>query len=388
LRPAIASILLVFAARAALADPVVNCDRGQSLNRALQLLPRDSAPTLTVIGTCTEYVSVSGFDGLSLVSKRGAVIRQPSFTPSLLTGVLTIAASRGVTIDGLTILTTGGDPAPPAVWVHDGATQVHLRRTSIVGLGPGILVSDMSEVSMVGLTVRTQGWGAVGIWHSKASMEDSLLENPTDGYQNGIHVGQNAVLQIHGTTIRHMWEGITARDGGTVSVQDSYEEVPLGGPSEVVIDGPPPIQLWGLGVRNGGKVTLGAKLRILNPGSWWGGETGGVELDGTSSLTGGQYLEIRDSLGQGVFVRNSSHASLGGAQIAGTAHNAVAAVNQSTVDLGDPNATPTVPTAIVGSGVNDLYCDGTSLITGAANAPGAARIDCSSLLTVPYPPLP
>jgi hypothetical protein len=388
MRPTLASILLVLTANAATADVLVNCDRGQSLNHTLEVLPRTAPPTVVVSGTCTEFVSVSRFDGLTLVGRNGAVLRQPASVPSTLTGVLSVAASRSVTIDGLTIASTAADGSVPGVWIHDGTTHVRLRNTSVVGLGPGIYVSDLSEASMVGLTVRTQGWAAIGVWHSKISVEDSLLENPTDGYQNGINVGQNAVLLMHGTTIRHMWEGISALDGGMVNVQDVNDEVPFGGPSDVVIDDPPSIQLWGLSVRNGGKVVLGAKLRILNPGSFWGGETGGVQLDGSSSLAGGQNLEIRDSLGQGVFVRNNSHASLAGAQISGTVHNAIAAVNHSTVDLGDANANPSTPTTIAGSGANDLYCDATSLIVGGANAPGATRIDCGTLLALPYPPLP
>ncbi len=390
MRRTIASILLVLAAGVAAADVGVNCDRGQSLNQVLSFLPKNLPITLAVTGTCTEYVNISGFEGLTLRSTSGAVLRQPAEVPGLLTGALTISASRGVTVDGLTIETTASDGSVPGVWVHDGTTHLRLRRMSVAGTGPGIYVSDLSEVSMAGLTVRTRGWAAIGLWHSKASIEDSLLQNPTDAYQNGINVGQNAVLLIHGTTIRHMWEGISALDGGVVNVQEVADEVPLGGPSDVVIDDPPSIQLWGLGVRNGGRVTLlgGARLRILNPGSSWGGETGGVQLDGASSLAGGQYLEIRDSLGQGVFVKNNSHASLAGAQIAGAVHNAVAVVNHATVDLGDPYATPATPTTITGSGVNDLYCDGTSLVTGGANAPGVTKIDCSALLAAPYPPLP
>lgn len=388
MRISIPLTLLALAANVAAADVVVYCDRGQSLNQVLSFLPRNLPITVSVNGTCTEYVGISGFEGLTLKTTSGAVLRQPASVPSVLTGVLTIAASRSVTVEGLTIVATATDGSVPGVWVHDGSTHLRFRKMNVVGTGPGIYVSDTSEVSMVDLTVRAQGWAAIGVWHSKASVEDSLLENPTDNYQNGINVGQNGVLLIHGTAIRHMWEGISALDGGVVNVQDVNDEVPSGGPSEVVIDNPPSIHLWGLGVRNGGKVTLAAKLRILNPGASWGGDTGGVELDGTSSIAGGRYLEIQNSIGQGVLVMNNSHASLAGAQISGSLHNAVAAVNHSTVDLGDAHANPPTPTTITGSGVNDLYCDGTSLITGTANAPGATRTSCGAVLDLPFPPLP
>jgi hypothetical protein len=385
MRATLAWALLALVASSAGADVTVNCSRGQSLNRALSLLPKNPPVTVNVNGTCEEYVTLSGFDGLTLKTTTGAVLRQPSSVPTIMTGVLTIAASRRVTLDGLTIETTRNDGSAPALWIHDGTTNLRISRVTVAGAGPGIYISDLSEVSMAELTVRTGGWAGIGIWHSKASLEDSLLQNPNeDAYQSGIQVGQNGVLLMHGTTIRRMWEGITVLDGGTVNVQDVSDELPFGGPSAVVIDAPPPIHLWGLSVRNGGRVVLSAPLRILNPGSWWGGETGGVQLDGASALTGGQNLEISNSAGQGIFVRNNSHASLAGSQITGTAHNAVAAVNHSTVDLGDASADPAAPTVITGSGTNDLYCDGTSLITGGANAPSAARIDCGSLLGPPY----
>lgn len=384
MRAVLALTVVALAAASAAADVSVNCDRGQSLDQALSLIPRQVPMTVVVTGTCTEYVTVSDLDGLLLKTTSGAVLRQPSYLPALMTGVLSISASRSVTVEGLTIETTRGDG--PAVWVHDGSSHLRLRGLSVVGTGPGIYVSDTSEVAMDHVTIRTGGWGAIGVWHSKVSLEDSLLQNPRDDYQQGIQVGQNAVLLIHGTTIRHMWDGMVVQDGGTLVVQDVNDELPYGGPGDVVIDDPPSIHLWGLGLRNGGRAVLSSKLRILNPGSPWGGDTGGVQLDGTSSLTGGQNLEIRDSIGQGIFVKNNSHASLAGAQISGTVHNAIAAVNHSTVDLGDPSSGPT--TSITGSGTYDLFCDAASLVTGKDNAPAATKIECANLEGPPYPALP
>jgi hypothetical protein len=388
MRSTLGLAVLVLTAHVAAADVVVNCNRGQSVNQVLAFLPRNLPITVAVNGVCSEYVTISGFEGLTLRSTTGGVLRQPPSVPNLTTGVLTISGSRSVTVEGLTIETTMNEGSAPGVWVHDGTTHLRLRGLNVVGLGPGIYVSDLSEVSIANVTVRTGGWGAIGVWHAKASVEDSLLENPEDDYQSGIQVGQNGVLLIHGTTVRRMWEGILVLDGAVMNVESVVDEYPLGGPSEVVIADPPAIHLWGIAVRNGGTVALNARLRILNPGSSWGGETGGVQLDGASTLSGGQNLEIRDSLGQGVFVKNNSHAALAGAQISGTVHNAVAAVNHSTVDLGDAYATPATPTIITGSVVNDIYCDTTSLVSGTANATGVNRVDCGSVRDVPYPPLP
>ncbi len=384
---AFALAVFTFAANAEAGEVIVNCDRGQSLNQALSGLLKSAPQSVVVVnGTCTEYVTIQGFESLTLKSTSGAVLRQPPFVPPLASGVLAIGASRSVTVDGLTIRTTIDDGNVPGVWVHDSSGHLRLTNLQVLGAGPGIYVSDQSEVSMVNLTVRSSGWGAIGIWHSKVSIEDSILQNPTRDYQAGIAVGQNAVLLIHGTAIQDMWEGITVSDGAMMILQDVNDEVPFGGPSDVVIDDSSGTALWGLALRNGGTALLSAKLRILNTGVASDGETGGVEVDGASSLSGGKNLQVLDSRGQGVFVKNNSHASLAGVQITGTAHTAVAAVNHASVDLGDASVGP--PASIAGSGGDDLFCDPTSLITGAANAPGVTKIECNALVAAPHPPLP
>jgi hypothetical protein len=84
------------------------------------------------------------------------------------------------------------DGSTPGVFVNESTTNLRLRSLNVLGLGPAIYVADLSEVSMAKLTVRTGGWGAVGIWHSKVSLEDSLLQNPEDDYQSGIQVTRTA----------------------------------------------------------------------------------------------------------------------------------------------------------------------------------------------------
>src|SRR5215469_674643 len=105
-RVAWATALLMLTATYVMADPmVVNCDQGQSINRTLSKLEKHTPATVIVKGTCTEYVQVNGFEGLTLKALPGATLQQPSKDPTngLVIHVLQILASRGVVVDGFTI---------------------------------------------------------------------------------------------------------------------------------------------------------------------------------------------------------------------------------------------------------------------------------------------
>src|SRR5215469_18710867 len=96
-------MLLTFSAVSALADTVaVNCDEGHSLNSAISKLNKQTPNTVIVQGTCTEYVTITGFENLTVRSTTGATLVQPSVVPnSLLITLLRIKSSRSVTVDGL-----------------------------------------------------------------------------------------------------------------------------------------------------------------------------------------------------------------------------------------------------------------------------------------------
>src|ERR1700681_2529284 len=82
-----------------------NSNQGQSLNSTLSKLKKRSRVTVLVKGTCTEFVQVNGFNGLTLKGAPGAALQQPATTPTNVPGVwvLSIGASRSVTVDGLSI---------------------------------------------------------------------------------------------------------------------------------------------------------------------------------------------------------------------------------------------------------------------------------------------
>jgi hypothetical protein len=77
----------------------VNCDEGQSITNALAKLDKGSPATVTIAGTCTEYVLVDGFNDLTLIGLKGATLQQPTTNPPPSpANVLSIKASRSVTV--------------------------------------------------------------------------------------------------------------------------------------------------------------------------------------------------------------------------------------------------------------------------------------------------
>src|SRR6266705_1164889 len=81
----------------AVLTPTVDCNAGQSLNRTLSKMDKFTPATVTVKGTCTEYVLIDGFNGLTLNAVQGASLQQPNTNPQSNPYVLSIKASHGVT---------------------------------------------------------------------------------------------------------------------------------------------------------------------------------------------------------------------------------------------------------------------------------------------------
>jgi hypothetical protein len=91
-------VLLVLVASVAVAEAstlevTVDCNNGQSLNRTLSQLNKQIPTTVIVLGTCTEYVTLDGFEGLALKGQSGAAIQQPATNPHSNSYVLSITGS-------------------------------------------------------------------------------------------------------------------------------------------------------------------------------------------------------------------------------------------------------------------------------------------------------
>src|SRR6478672_9310578 len=128
----LALIALLLAATLAAAQ-TVDCDSGQSLNRTLAKMNKNIPTTVVVRGTCTEYVHIDGFDGLTVKGVQGATLRQPNTDPkgSSYIFVVSIRASRSVTISGFSIHTRAS--ALGGIGIAEGSTNVQLRNLTMDG---------------------------------------------------------------------------------------------------------------------------------------------------------------------------------------------------------------------------------------------------------------
>jgi hypothetical protein len=373
----------------------VNCDRGQSLNRAIAGLPQSTANTVTVEGTCTEYVQIRGLDNLTVKGFNGARLVQPTVDPGrpcLALGALTIAASRSVTIDGLNVQASTTDGCSQAVFVTGGSSDVRLRRMVVTGGGQNFCIALRSQASLAGVTGRDPGWAAAAAFdESVVNIEDSVFESTApQGWQEGI-VASKATANVHGTRIRNMQVGLDAQSGGVINLQNSGDYYPTTGPTDVVVDCPAGTAFNGASVTGGSALIVapafvsgGVRLRISGVGQGWGGETGGVVVSDASTFDAGGNLEVSGSVGQGVVVANNSYANLAGITVTASARAGLVVINNSTANL-DQWYAPV--TTVSGSAGPDLFCDATSLITGGDKAPGSTR-QCANVqggATLPLP---
>jgi len=223
----------------------------------------------------------------------------------------------------------------------------------------------------------------VGIYdQSDVHMEGGCLFESTTGapWHVGINVGSSH-LTLRGVTIRNMQIGINVSAGGSVNVQNTANYYPTDEASEVLIESPAGTNINGISLNDNATVSVSdAVLRIPGAGQSWGGNTGGILAAGESSLDANSNLVISSSLGQGIVVMDSSHATLNGSSITAGLHGGVVVANLSTLSAGSP-------TGISGNSV-DLFCDSKSLISGSANIVGASVVQCGSLsqgTTVPLP---
>ena len=357
----------------------VNCATGQSLNRTLAKLDKHVAATVSVTGTCTEYVQVIGFENLTLKGMPGAALLQPTTgAGNLFNSLLLIESSRSITVQGFNIQadTTTID----AVGVGHGSSDVRLRNLQIEGGILGIIVFENSQVLVAHVSAKDPGYTPLGIFDSSdAHVEHCSFENSTVGsWHAGIALGASHVT-LFDTTIKNMQVGISAGSGSIVDVLAYDTYTPFGGPSDVTILSPAGTNFNGVSLSEGASLNIStAKLVISSPGQPWGGSTGGILVSDGSTLNAfnPNNLLITGSHGQGIAVLNNSHATLAGSTITGGGHGGLVVANLSSIDINGGSGTQTL---VGGNGV-DVFCDASSMITGSVNLAGVATAQCTNLL--------
>jgi hypothetical protein len=378
---AIATLLLSSIWASADPTPVVDCDRGQSLNRTLAKIGKFEPATVKFKGTCTEYVVIEGFNNLTLKGLAGATIQQPATNPPTSpTYVLRVTASRGVTLSGFTVQSLPSIFS--AIGIERGSTDVLLEDVATEGSW-GIVIAQASQVWLTGVNVNiTSGFAGISAFDkSDVHIVGGLVHRSADSaYRAGLFVGSGHVT-MQGMTIRDMQVGIDIDTSGSV---DLVNFQPTTASVDVTIENPAGTNSNGAFVANGSSLNLSsARLLISNAGQPYGFNSGAVFVTNGSTLNAGPSLIVTGSRGQGVMVSNNSHAELAGSSITGGAHGGLVVVNQSTA-----GATLANPLTTISGNAADLFCDSKSQITGGSYIANATVVQCNNLLPDLYESLP
>ena len=376
---ALATLLFSAPWAAAATTLTVDCDAGQSLNRTLSKMDKFTPATVTVKGTCTEYVLIDGFNGLTLNAVQGATLQQPNTNPQSNPYVLSIKASRGVTVVGLAVHSSSS--VFSCIGIGGGSNDVRLQTVTTDGSW-GVVVYEASQVWLVRVTVNlTFGYAAVSAFDkSDVHIVDGLLQRPANSAFNAGLLASSGHVTMQGMTIRDMQQSININSGGGVDLVN-FDST---GGTDVVIDNPAGTNYNGALVFDGSSLNLGSvKLRITNAGQPWGGDTGAVFVSNGSTLNAGANLVVSGSQGQGVIVSNDSHAELAGSSITGGAHGGLVVVNLSTAGVDSSN-----PLTVISANGTDLFCDSRSQIAGTLNIANATVVQCNNLLPGNYESLP
>jgi Right handed beta helix region len=132
------------------ANLTVNCDRKETIHKAVKLLATSSPQgpnTISVSGSCTENIVIQSMDRLTVITKKGASITDRSDGTL---AVVDIEDSRSVTVQGFTI--NGGDS--------------------------GVSCNNASVCYLTGNTIQdSAGTGAVVGAGSHAFLESNVIQN-------------------------------------------------------------------------------------------------------------------------------------------------------------------------------------------------------------------
>ena len=174
------ALTYVAAAQQPTSTPItVDCSKGQSLNQTLAKLNRQTPYTVSVNGTCTEFVQVMGFHNLVLKALPGATLVQPSTGGgNLFNSTLYIQSSQSVQVEGFAVQGNSGTFADIAI--GHGSTDIRLRSLNISGGSGGIVVFENSQASVAYVQVQDTGYSTLAIYDSSdVHVEHCLFEYTT-----------------------------------------------------------------------------------------------------------------------------------------------------------------------------------------------------------------
>ena len=231
--------VLFFTPMISRADSVtVGCPGGspgqfQSITAALRQLDPRGPNTITISGACTENITISSFDRLSLIGQGSASITDNSGGTA---GVITVADSQRISIQGLTI--NGGsagilcvdhslcrfsgntiqDSKGSGVVVTSGSHAQFSGDVIQNNAGVGVDLFSASEVRMDGATIRGNRTFAAAFvrLESYFDIDATTIQN---NQGNGVNLERSSTMRMRGSSISNNGgDGINASGNSLVQV--------------------------------------------------------------------------------------------------------------------------------------------------------------------------
>jgi len=316
----------IFPMAATAAEINVDCDIGESLQAAIDSLDPVGPNTITVSGTCQEFVGIGDWGN---VAYQGLMIRGPAGG-----GTATITPPPAYQGRGWIITIAGSH----AIW---------LDRLVLRGGEIGLVVGDQSEVDTSSVTIE-------------------------DNESIGAFVEGTSVLFLVGATIRNNGRfGVYTPSTQTATVHFYGDST-----TPTVVEGH---SVCGICLRFASTATLGGPVQVRNNGSAGDDQSAGVYLARNSALHLVEFQpdgrpEISGNTGPGILAEVGSTVSLGGAAIANNTGAGIRVEGLSVAQI-------ELPSSFSANGTFALSCDVSSWAVG--NLTGVVPLDCKNVETKP-----
>ena len=299
-------VLVLFASTASAANVSVDSDhpKKNTIQAALDSLKKQGPHTVTVSGTCVEYVVISGFDDLNLIANPGASINDPH--PGAPEGsMVSIFTSHVVVVDGFTV--NGGFSG-----IQCGVfASCRLLNNTVQGAsGWAVSIGRSSSAELQNTTIRDSVGGLRVSWGGASAMWfggsiQGITGTNSDYCARWYSRCTSAVLVWDGSYLRlqhnppnptliqqNAGDGVVVSGNSTLELRPGVEISDNGG-SGIVLENGSVMETWGVNAitNNGGnavRVGQSSFAHISDNTTISGNATPQVVCEGTfSNVKGG-----------------------------------------------------------------------------------------------------
>lgn len=349
---------------------LVDCAAGETVNEALQAADTLGPLSITIKGTCTEFVGINRDQVTLRAFAPGDGLQAPSATGA----VLSMNAARRVRLEGLTL--SGGNAGLIAnsgaffvgedlhitgasAGVNVGGNSVgHLDNLTIDDCpGEGISAGQNSSLGISGGTISgCQGSGAAAREGATISLGGGIAISDTNG--PGVVAYEGAMITLQDGTISNSGHFGAFAFGGTIAVRGS----------DTLITGS---TFSGLDASDGGQVSVVFGARIS------GNNTGISATNGGSVLIQDGGI-VENNNGDGIALGSSSSLRMqADAIVRGNAGHGVHAAHTSVAQFGSPT------NQIVDNGGWGVFCNGPPSVAMMSGDPGTVTGNAAGQLNCP-----